>query len=91
MNEVSNDLSVHQEFPENTIMGEESVVNNNDLKTTVAQIKDCCDAFEGIPDDVTVVVQSGSSFDLRSVRIKKHVPATKNFRIFSFKNPKSKR
>lgn len=25
-------------------------------KTTVAKVKHCCDAFDGIPDDVSVVI-----------------------------------
>ena len=42
-------------------------MQDSDLKTTVAEIRHTCDAFTDVPDDVTVVVQSGSSFDLRSV------------------------
>jgi uncharacterized Zn-finger protein len=56
----------------------------------VADLKDC-EHFQDIPDDVVVHVQTGKTFDLKSVQIKKHVPHTKDFRIFTFKNPKSKR
>jgi hypothetical protein len=61
-----------------------------EYSTTVAQLDDK-EAFFDIPSNVNVLVQSGSSFDLRSVQIKKHVPTTKQFRIYTFKNPKSKR
>eukprot|EP00347_Sterkiella_histriomuscorum_P024138 403332178 len=54
------------------------------------KFKDLCQSFKG-EDDIIVRVQTGSSFDLNSVRIKKHVPCTKNYRIFTFKNPRSKR
>ena len=36
-------------------------------------IKDC-DAFDDLDNDVTVMVQTGNTFDLKSVQIKKHVP-----------------
>jgi len=44
-----------------------------------------------VANDVIVTVETGRTFDLRSVQIKKHVPDTKLFRIFTYKNPKSKR
>lgn len=59
-----------------------------DLK--VSELRDC-EHFDDIPDDVVVHVQTGNTFDLKSVQIKKHVPQTKKFKIFTFKNPKSKR
>jgi hypothetical protein len=62
-----------------------------EYQTTVSKIKLECQDLEGLQDDVKVLVQPGSHFDLKSVKIKKHVPSTKHFRIYSFKNPKSKR
>ena len=53
-----------------------------EYQTLVKNIKGDCDAFIGIPDDVEVSVQTGNSFNLHSVKIKKHVPSTKKFRIF---------
>jgi hypothetical protein len=50
-----------------------------------------CDAFMELPSHLPVTIEDGSTFDLKSVKIKKHVPSTKKFRIFTFKNPKSKR
>lgn len=55
-----------------------------------SDIKDC-DAFGDIPSDVEVSIQTGDTFDLKSVKIKKHPPSTNKYRIFTFKNPKSKR
>ena len=55
-----------------------------------SEIKDC-DAFDNMEEEVTVMVQTGNTFDLKTVQIKKHVPQTKDFRIFTFKNPRSKR
>jgi len=57
----------------------------------VKDLRAVCDAFDDLPDETTVLVNTGRTFDLRSVQIKKHVPATQKFRIFTFKNPKSKR
>ena len=59
--------------------------------TLVKDVRGECDAFIDLPDDVEVSVQTGNNFNLHSVKIKKHVPSTKRFRIFQFKNPKSKR
>lgn len=36
-------------------------------------------------------VEEGQNFDLSKVKIKKHIPDFKHFRVFTFKNPKSKR
>lgn len=54
-------------------------------------LRSICDAFDELPDDTDVLVSNGNTFDLNQVQIKKHVPKTDKFRIFSFKNPKSKR
>ncbi len=48
-----------------------------DFKSTVRELKSECDAFEGLSDNVTVGVQTGQNFDLKAVKIKKHVPSTK--------------
>jgi hypothetical protein len=55
------------------------------------KFKDLIEINGKLDEDIIVRVQTGASFDLNSVRIKKHVPSTKNYRIFTFKNPKSKR
>jgi hypothetical protein len=54
-------------------------------------LKHVCEAFEEVSGDVMVTVETGETFDLRTVQIKKHVPDTKSYRIFTYKNPKSKR
>lgn len=71
-------MNVHHEFKP------EFRLKAKDLRTE-------SDAFDQLDDEVTVLVQTGQTFDLKSVQIKKHVPTTKKFRIFTFKNPKSKR
>ncbi len=38
-----------------------------------------------------VKMQTGNDFDLNTVKILKHVPSTKDFCIYTYKNPKSKR
>jgi hypothetical protein len=50
-----------------------------------------CEVFEDLPDKTEINVRDGQNFNLRSVKIKKHVPDTKQYRIYSFLNPKSKR
>lgn len=65
-------------------------LEEGEYQTNVGEIQDC-DAFKNIPRSVPVVVQTGATFDLKSVQIKKHVPNTKKFKIYTFKNPKSKR
>ena len=54
-------------------------------------LRKVCEAFDEVSGDVMVTVETGRTFDLRSVQIKKHVPDTKQFRIFTYKNPRSKR
>lgn len=54
-------------------------------------LRKVCEAFDEVSDDVMVTIETGRTFDLRSVQIKKHVPDTKQFRIFTYKNPRSKR
>ena len=66
-------------------------MEQGEYQSRVGDLKLTCDAFRDIPDDVVVSVATGNTFDLKSVQIKKHVPATKKFKIFTFKNPKSKR
>lgn len=62
-----------------------------EYQTTAKEIREECDAFCEMDDDLQVFVQTGKTFDLHSVKIKKHVPNTKKFSIFNYKNPKSKR
>ena len=81
-NEVSRDL-----LEDNNL---DDVPHDHEYEMKVADLRDC-EHFQDLPDDVTVHVQTGNTFDLKSVQIKKHVPETKQFRIFTFKNPKSKR
>lgn len=54
-------------------------------------LRKVCEAFDEVSGDVMVTIETGRTFDLRSVQIKKHVPDTKQFRIFTYKNPRSKR
>ena len=58
---------------------------------TAKDLRAECDAFKDVASEVAVSIETGESFDLRSVNIKKHVPDTKQFRIFTYKNPRSKR
>lgn len=61
------------------------------VKVSALKLRDVCEAFLEVPEDVMISVEKGDTFDLRSVQIKKHVPDTKAYRIFTYKNPKSKR
>jgi hypothetical protein len=47
-----------------------------EYQTLVKDIHDC-DAFEDVPPNVKVQVQTGKTFDLGTVNIRKHVPNTK--------------
>ncbi len=40
-------------------------------------LRKVCEAFDEVSGDVMVTVETGRTFDLRSVQIKKHVPDTK--------------
>ena len=53
-------------------------------------LRKVCEAFDEVSGDLMVTIESGRTFDLRSIQIKKHVPDTKQFRIFTYKNPSSK-
>lgn len=54
-------------------------------------LKKSCEAFHDIAGDVIVTVETGKTFNIRSVKIKKHIPNTEKYTIFSYQNPKSKR
>ena len=62
-----------------------------EYKMRAENLRGVCGAFEEVSGEVMVTIESGRTFDLRSVKIKKHVPDTKQFRIFTYKNPRSKR
>lgn len=64
---------------------------NAEVKMKAEALRKVCEAFDEVSDEVMVTIESGRTFDLRSVQIKKHVPDTKQFRIFTYKNPRSKR
>lgn len=68
-----------------------SPANRGECQMKAEALKKTCQAFCDVAGEVLVTVESGRTFDLRSVQIKKHVPSTKKFRIFTYKNPKSKR
>ena len=44
---------------------------------TAKDLRAECDAFDEVASDVAVSIETGDTFDLRSVNIKKHVPDTK--------------
>ena len=44
---------------------------------TAKDIRHECEIFDEIPDETQVRVKTGRNFNLRSVKIKKHVPDTK--------------
>jgi hypothetical protein len=46
---------------------------------------------EVIGDDQIIQVSQGGDFDLHQVGIKKHIPCTKNFVIYEYKSPKTRR
>ena len=68
-----------------------SPLKNGEYRVKAEALKKTCEAFYEVGSDVMVTVETGKTFDLRSVQIKKHVPDTKLYRIFTYKNPRSKR
>jgi hypothetical protein len=50
-----------------------------------------CHIFSQLPDYLNVEVCSTSPLEIKQIKIKKHVPKSTSFRIFTFKNPHSKR
>lgn len=46
------------------------------VKERAGNLRDVCEAFLEVPEDVMVSVETGETFDLRTVKIKKHVPDT---------------
>ncbi|CDW88731.1 zinc finger protein 599 [Stylonychia lemnae] len=87
--------SINEKTRENTPTKDSLIstteTTKGDYYQKVSTIKELNNKFKDIPEDLSVHIQTGRSFDLNSVRIKKHVPSTQNYRIFTFKNPKSKR
>lgn len=54
-------------------------------------LKNSCEAFHYIAGDVMVTVEVGKTLKIRSELTKKHIPNTKKYTIFTYKNPKSNR
>ena len=54
-------------------------------------LRKVCEAFEEISGEAMVTIESGRTFNLQSLPIKYHIPNTNKFRIFTYKNPSSKR
>lgn len=44
-----------------------------------------------IPDDVEIQMIEGKDYNLSDLKIEEAIPATKNFRVFKYKNPKTHR
>lgn len=65
--------------------------NEESGRKLARDLREECDAFLEVDSEVSVEVQTGVDFDLQQVRINKHRPDTKEYRIFTYKNPRSKR
>lgn len=63
----------------------------DDGARVAGELRGLCDIFKDMPHNTLVKVKVGTKKDLNNVGIKKHVPSTEKFRIFTFKNPHSKR
>ena len=48
-----------------------------EFRVRASTLQSVCEAFEEVDPDVLVSVETGDTFDLHSVQIKKHVPSTK--------------
>jgi hypothetical protein len=84
---------VIKEIPLDKISHEETseYMDSDEIQVKAEEIRSECEVFDDVPDGTLISVKTGKNFNLRSVKIKKHVPDTQEYKIFSFINPKSKR
>jgi uncharacterized Zn-finger protein len=66
--------------------------NETSYQTTVEELRGECPLFKDMPGNISVKVQPGNKFDLSTVNINNIAPkSVKDFRVFSLKNPRTKR
>ena len=64
MSDVSKDIAKEADSAEQEIFSD---LQNGEYQTKAENLKETCDAFQDVPNDVMVTVATGETFDLRSV------------------------